>query len=224
MKHRLVALTAVVAVAFTGGCGVLGSAAGASDIVSAAPESTEAPLPTPASGKPRSGKSDSGKTGAGKSDSGRSHSVKDAGELPAPCTLLGEDEVVDLTGREITQIDEDGGAPGDPTRYCQWQQSGGQLAVFLSRTTADDFQVTIDEAEWVDGVGQDAYTHSGHLYVLYGTVQIDVYSRGASDARNLADAKRVATTLIPRPELVERAAGWATLDRYATGLLPLAMP
>jgi hypothetical protein len=186
MKHRLVALTAVVAVAFTGGCGALGSAAsGVSDIGSTTPtgkasptgEAKAAPAEEKASGKA---------------------SVKDAGDLPDPCTLLSEAEVVDLTDREITQIDEDGGAAGDATRYCQWQQSGGQLAVFLSRTTAEDFDITINEAEWVDGVGHDAYTHSGHLYVLHGTVQIDVYSRGASDARNLADAKSVAKTLIPR--------------------------
>lgn len=54
------------------------------------------------------------------------------------------------------------------------------------------------EAETVDGVGEDAYWHSGHLYVLYGTVQVDVYSRGASDERNLAGAKKVAQKVIPR--------------------------
>jgi hypothetical protein len=178
MKHRLVALTAVVAVAFTGGCGVLGSAAsgGAPDIAST---TGAAPSPTTDS-------------------SARTGSVKDSGDIPDPCTLLSKSEVVDLTGREITQIDEDGGAAGDVTRFCQWQQSGGQLAVFLSRTTADDFQVTVEEAEGVDGVGQDAYAHSGHLYVLHGTVQIDVYSRGASEAKNLSHAKAVAKTLIPR--------------------------
>jgi hypothetical protein len=204
MKHRLVALTAVVAVAFTGGCGVLGSAAsgGAPDSASttkAAPKPTTDSTGSSSSGKEDSGKEGSGNEGSGKGgSSSKADSVKDAGDIPDPCTLLSEAEVVDLTGREITQIDEDGGSAGDVTRYCQWQQSGGQLAVFLSRTTADDFQVTVDEAEWVDGVGQDAYTHSGHLYVLHGTVQIDVYSRGASDAKNLSHAKAVAKTLIPR--------------------------
>ena len=130
--------------------------------------------------------------------SSKPDSVKDSGDLPDPCTLLSKAAVVDLTGREITQIDEDGGTAGDPTRDCQWQQSGGQLAVFLSRTSAGDFQVTVDQAEPVSGVGEDAYAHSGHLYVLYGTVQIDVYSGGASDAKNLSHAKAVAKTLIPR--------------------------
>jgi hypothetical protein len=204
MKHRLVALTAVVAVAFTGGCGELGSIAsgGAPDIAStteAAPKATTDSAGSPSGKDGSSSGSSSGKKGAGNGgSSAKAGSVKDSGDIPDPCTLLSEAEVVDLTGREITQIDEDGGSAGDPTRYCQWQQSGGQLAVFLSRTTADDFQVTVDQAEWVDGVGQDAYTHSGHLYVLHGTVQIDVYSRGASDAKNLSHAKAVAKTLIPR--------------------------
>ncbi|MFC7534211.1 DUF3558 family protein [Actinoplanes sp. GCM10030250] len=176
MKLRLVALAALVAVAFTGGCGVLESAAAGSLPTPAAP-SASSPTASPEEG---------------------SVSVKDSGDLPDPCTLLSKSEVVDLTGREITQIDEDGAEAGEATRYCQWQQSGGQLAVFLSRTTPADFDVTIDEAEWVDGVGQDAYAHSGHLYVLYGTVQIDVYSRGGSDSQNLTDAKQVAKVVIPR--------------------------
>ncbi|WP_433796015.1 hypothetical protein [Actinoplanes sp. CA-252034] len=192
MKHRLVALTAVVAVAFTGGCGVLGNAAaGASDITSTSPASKN----SSASEKNSTSENQPATRSAEPTPSAKK---KGTGDIPDPCTLLSEAEVVDLTGREITQIDEDGGDAGDPTRYCQWQQSGGQLAVFLSRTTAEDFQITIDEAEWVDGVGQDAYTHSGHLYVLQGTVQIDVYSRGASNAGNLADATAVAKTLIPR--------------------------
>ncbi|GIE31135.1 hypothetical protein Ait01nite_041800 [Actinoplanes italicus] len=190
MKHRLVALTAVVAVAFTGGCGAIGSAAsgGAPEITSTTPAKKATPAPT----------TDSSDSAGSSGSSSKSDSVKDSGDIPDPCTLLSKAEVVDLTDREITQIDEDGGAAGDVTRYCQWQQSGGQLAVFLSRTTAEDFQVTVDQAEPVSGVGEDAFAHSGHLYVLYGTVQIDVYSRGASDAKNLSHAKAVAKTLIPR--------------------------
>jgi hypothetical protein len=178
VKHRLVALTAVLTVALTGGCGAIGSAA--ADGMPLPKGATAGPSPT----------SDA-TTGSAKG------SVKDGGDLPDPCTLLTRADVEDLTGREVTQIDEDGGAGGDVTRHCQWQQSGGQLAVFLTRTTPEDFDVTIAEAEWVDGVGQDAHAHSGHLYVLHGTVQIDVYSRGASEQRNLEDAKKVAKTLIP---------------------------
>ncbi|MET0424129.1 MAG: DUF3558 family protein, partial [Actinoplanes sp.] len=125
-------------------------------------------------------------------------SVKDGGDIPDPCTLLSEAEATDLTGRDVTQIDQDGAGAGDTTRFCQWQQDGGQLAVFLSRTTAADFQSTIAGAEPVDGVGEDAFWFSGHLYVLYGTVQIDVYSRGGEDPVNLDDAQQVAKVLIPR--------------------------
>jgi hypothetical protein len=199
MKHRLVALTAVVAVAFTGGCSVIESAAGAYPPA----KSTAAPTPgadSKAGGKSGSeaGSSEAAEDAGSEPETGH-NSVKDAGDIPDPCTLLSEHEVTHLTGREISQIDEDGLEPGEGARFCQWQQSGGQLAVFLSRTTAEDFTVTVAEAEWVDGVGEDAFWHSGHLYVLYGTVQIDVYSRGAdSDTQNLADAKRVAEVLIPR--------------------------
>ncbi|GAB7048239.1 hypothetical protein [Catenuloplanes indicus] len=140
---------------------------------------------------------DSGAASGASAESGLG-SVKDSGAIPDPCTLLSDAEVTSLTGRDITQIDEDGAPTGDVTRYCQWQQNSGQLAVFLTRTTAGDFQLAIAEAEPVDGVGEDAFWLSGHLFVLYGTVQIDVYSRGGSDGENLSDAKTIATTLIPR--------------------------
>jgi hypothetical protein len=126
-------------------------------------------------------------------------SVKTRGRLPDPCTLLSRHEVVDLTGRHITQIDEDGATPGDSTRYCQWQQDGGQLALFLTRTTKSGFTSQIGpDAEPVDGVGDDAFLLAGHLYVLHGTVQIDVYSYGGDDAQNFADEKEVATVVMSR--------------------------
>ena len=179
MKHRLTVLTAVAAVALSGGCGILESAtAGPTAAPTTAPGAT-VPSPT------------------GSADSGLG-SVKDAGDIPDPCTLLGEAEVRSLTGRNVTRVDEDGGDAGDITRFCQWQQDGGQLAVFLSRTTPADFQVTVAEAEAVDGVGEDAFRHSGHLYVLQGTVQVDVYARGGSEAQNLADAKQIAEVLRTR--------------------------
>jgi hypothetical protein len=130
--------------------------------------------------------------------SGLGDSVRDAGDIPDPCTMLSRAEVVSLTGREITQIDEDGGNPGDASRYCQWQQDSGQLAIFLSRTTAQEFGIKIEGATPVDGVGENAFELAGHLYVLYGTVSVDVYSRGDSDAENQAKATRIAKTLLPR--------------------------
>ncbi|GID27434.1 DUF3558 family protein [Paractinoplanes brasiliensis] len=183
MKHRLVALAALVAVSLTGGCGLIESAVNGTP-APAATTATATAKPVPAGTKPTAD------TGFG--------SVKDSGDIPDVCKLLSEQEVTSLTGREITQIDEDGAEPGEPSRYCQWQQEGGQLAVFLSRTTAEDFDVMIAEASPVDGVGEDAFLLAGHLYVLYGTVQLDIYSRGASDDQNLADAKKVAKVLIPR--------------------------
>ena len=152
MKHRLAVLTAVAAVALSGGCGILESATAGPTAPATAP-SAKAPSPTAKMPSP---------TGSAGSGLG---SVKDAGEI---------------------------------TRFCQWQQDGGQLAVFLSRTTPADFQVTVAEAEAVDGVGEDAFRHSGHLYVLHGTVQVDVYARGGSEAQNLADAKQIAEVLRTR--------------------------
>ncbi|MEU8609885.1 DUF3558 family protein [Actinoplanes sp. NPDC048791] len=130
--------------------------------------------------------------------SGLGDSVKDAGDIPDPCTLLSKKQVTELTGREITQIDEDGLPPGDSNRFCQWQQSGGQLAVFLGRTTEQDFTVKIADATPVNDIGERAFQLAGHLYVLYGTVSIDVYSRGDSDEENLAEATAVAQVLIPK--------------------------
>jgi hypothetical protein len=132
------------------------------------------------------------------SESGLGDSVKDSGDIPDPCTLLSGKQVEGLTGREVTQIDEDGEEAGATTRFCQWQQSGGQVALFLSRTTEDDFATTIAEAQPVDGVGEDAFQLAGHLYVLYGTVSIDVYSRGDSDEENLAEATAIAKKVIPQ--------------------------
>ena len=105
---------------------------------------------------------------------------------------------MDLTGRQISQRDEDGATPGTATRFCQWQQPDGQLAVFLSRTTDSDYQVTISDATPVDDLGDKAFQLAGHLYVLYGTVQLDVYARGGSDEQNLETSKRVVEALLPK--------------------------
>ncbi|GIF18033.1 hypothetical protein BJ973_009001 [Actinoplanes tereljensis] len=183
---RLSALAVVsfTAVAALSGCGILdqktnGNSASAADAPTGQATTGAAPTPTA-----------DAVSGVG--------SAKDAGDLPDPCTLLSKAEVVSLTGREITQIDEDGAKPSDTTRFCQWQQDSGQLALFIARTTEEEFKTTIADAKPVDGVGEDAFELAGHLYVLYGTVQVDVYSRGASDAQNLTDSKEVADKVIPR--------------------------
>ena len=195
MKRRLAALTLAATTALTGACGLLTPPA-------ALPTPTTAPTPPafPASPDNSAGNSappvDNPRGSTPPADSGLG-SVKDAGDLPNPCTLLMKAQVAELTGRTLIQVDEDGAEPGAATRYCQWQQESGQLVIFVTRTTPADFAVTTANAEPVTGVGDDGYWHSGHLFVLHGTVQLDVYSRGGSDAENLVDAKEVATTLLP---------------------------
>jgi hypothetical protein len=145
-------------------------------------------------------------SGAGSDDAGTpsprtavtSTPARDNGDIPDPCTLLTSGDVAALTGRSVSTIDKDDAAPGAITRYCQWQQPSGQLAVFLTRTTEADFETTTTSGEPVDGVGEDAVALSGHLFVLHGTVQIDVYARGDSDAKNLEVAKKVARAIMPK--------------------------
>src|SRR6478672_8867171 len=122
----------------------------------------------------------------------------EGGNIPDPCTLLSDAEVTGLTGRDITQIDKDGADATTSTRYCQWQQSSGQLAVFLSRATGDDFTVARADSPSIPGIGDDAYWRDGHLYVQIGGAQIDVYARGGDDQQSQAEAEKVAQALIPR--------------------------
>ncbi len=122
----------------------------------------------------------------------------EGGNIPDPCTLLSDAEVTQLTGRDITQVDKDGADATASTRYCQWQQSSGQLAVFLSRTTSDDFNVARADSPSIPGIGQDAYSRDGHLYVLVGAINLDVYARGGDDQQSEAEAEKVAAALLPK--------------------------
>jgi len=122
----------------------------------------------------------------------------EGGNIPDPCTLLSDAEVTGLTGRDITQIDNDGGQATAATRYCQWQQSSGQLAVFIARSTGDEFKVAQAEAPSIPGIGDDAYWRDGHLYVLVGRTQLDVYARGVDEQQNQAEAEKVAAALLPK--------------------------
>jgi hypothetical protein len=125
----------------------------------------------------------------------------EGGNFPDPCTLLSDDDVSQLTGRDITQIDRDGADATAPTRYCQWQQSSGQLAIFLSHTTSNDFKAAQADTPSIPGIGEAAYWRDGHLYVLTGRTQIDVYSRGSDDKQSEEEADRVATALLPKVQL-----------------------
>jgi hypothetical protein len=179
MKRRLPALAAAtVAVVALGGCGLLDSHAArpvAAD--AAAPQSTQ-----------------SGVSGLGAAE-------RKDDDLPDPCALLSRSDVVGLTGREITEVDGDDAKPGDSTRYCQWQQDGGQLALFLSKTTPEDFETGVSQAQPVDGVeGYDAFALAGHLYVRDDDVQVDVYSHGGTDEQNLAEEVTVVKAVLPKLE------------------------
>ncbi|WP_035856700.1 DUF3558 family protein [Cryptosporangium arvum] len=116
-----------------------------------------------------------------------------------PCTLLTPAEVNQFTGREITQIDRDNATAGT-TRYCQWQLEQGVLVLSLSPTSADDFAVRDPAAQDFDGVGDEAFTSSGHLYVRSGDLSIDVYSTSkggdGGSAENIAVEKTVAQRVI----------------------------
>ena len=122
----------------------------------------------------------------------------EGGNIPDPCTLLSDAEVTQLTGRDITQIDKDGADATASTRYCQWQQSSGQLAVFISRTTSDDFKVAQADSPSIPGFGDDAYSRDGHLYVLVGAINLDVYARGGEEQQSQAEAEKVAGVLLPK--------------------------
>lgn len=118
--------------------------------------------------------------------------------IPDPCTLLSDAEVTTLTGRDITQIDKDGADATASTRYCQWQQPSGQLAVFVSRTSSDDFKLAQADAPSITGIGDDAFWRDGHLYVLVGRTQLDVYARGGDEQQSQAEAEKVAVALLPK--------------------------
>jgi uncharacterized protein DUF3558 len=114
-----------------------------------------------------------------------------------PCELLTPADVNQFTGREITQIDRNGSTTGT-TRYCQWQLEQGVL--LLSLSPADDFGVRDPAAVDFDGVGDEAYTNAGHLYVRSGDLAIDVYStsKGGDGAspENVQVEKDVAQRVI----------------------------
>ena len=71
-------------------------------------------------------------------------------------------------------------------------------AVFLSRATSDDFKVAQADSPSIPGIGDDAYSRDGHLYVLVGATQLDVYARGGDDPQNQVEAEKVAALLIPK--------------------------
>jgi uncharacterized protein (TIGR03089 family) len=94
----------------------------------------------------------------------------------------------------------------------------------LSGTTLDNW-VAKTANLLVDGVGLG---HGDTVALLlpphWQTAALLLGVSAAGLAADLGGDPQPVEALFTTPELVERAAGWSTLDRYATGLLPLAMP
>lgn len=118
--------------------------------------------------------------------------------LPDICTLLTKDEVADLTGRSVTQMSNDGGNSSN-ARYCQWQLTEGQLNVEVDIETREQFDVRNQQSAPVDGVGESAYSLSGHLYVFQAGKVVDVYATpSTSESVNLTVEKNTAAKILPK--------------------------
>jgi hypothetical protein len=170
MFRRSLVTVAAAGVLALAGCGAAGA-----DATSAA--STAAAAPAAAAGAPS----------------------PSAAGLPDVCELLTNADVTALTSHSVSQVDQDGLDATAPTRHCQWQLDSGDLAVFLSTTNETDFKVRDPAAVDVSGIGDEAYTSSGHLFVRAGEKQLDVYATGASDdAGNITVATATAQKLLPK--------------------------
>jgi uncharacterized protein (TIGR03089 family) len=94
----------------------------------------------------------------------------------------------------------------------------------LSGTTLDNW-VAKTANLLVDGVGLG---HGDTVALLlpphWQTAALLLGVSAAGLAADLGGDPQPVEALFTTPELLERASGWSTLDRYATGLLPLAMP
>jgi hypothetical protein len=190
------ATMAALGVLALAGCdlpGVSGKPAGAAPAASAAPSA-----PNPDASNPAASAGPSKPAGAKPSTSAPARK----NGLPDPCELLSRAEVTALAGgKQITQVDRDSAKPTDTTRFCQWQLSGARLAVFLSGTTKERFaQQKTAQTHPVTGIGDDAFSLAGHLYVRHGNLQVDVYASSGnnSDAQNLQLEKAVAEKILPR--------------------------
>lgn len=157
----------------------------------AAPTSAAATPSDKPSGKP------TGKPSAKASASASKKSG--ANGLPDVCTLLSRAEVSTLAGgKQVVQVDPDNAKSTDTTRFCQWQLSGARLAIFLSPTTASEFSQAHGRSTTVQGLGDEAYLASGHLYVRHGNIQVDVYASTDTEQAGEKMAKSAAAKVIGR--------------------------
>ncbi len=70
--------------------------------------------------------------------------------------------------------------------------------MFIARSNADEFTVAQADSPSIAGIGDDAYWRDGHLFVLVGRTQLDVYARGVDEQQNQAEAEKVAAALLPK--------------------------
>lgn len=118
--------------------------------------------------------------------------------LPDICTLLSKAEVTSLTSQAVTLMTKDDGKSPN-ARYCQWQLAVGQLTVAVSVESRESFDTRNAQSVKVVGVGEAAYSLSGHLFVFAAGRDVDVYDSSATtDAGDLAVEKSTAATILPR--------------------------
>jgi len=124
--------------------------------------------------------------------------VDSGSSLPDICTLLSKEDVAGLTGHTVTQMSNEGGNSSN-ARYCQWQLTEGQLNVEVDIETRDQFDVRNQQSAPVDGVGESAYSLSGHLYVFQAGKVVDVYATpSTSESVNLTVEKNTAAKILPK--------------------------
>jgi hypothetical protein len=95
-------------------------------------------------------------------------------------------------------MSNDGGNSSN-ARYCQWQLTEGQLNVEVDIETREQFDVRNQQSAPVDGVGETAYSLSGHLYVFQAGKVVDVYATpSTSESVNLTVEKNTAAKILPK--------------------------
>ncbi|MEU4243227.1 TIGR03089 family protein [Actinoplanes sp. NPDC026619] len=113
----------------------------------------------------------------------------------------------------------------DPTTpLLTWYDDATGDRTELSGATLDNW-VAKTANLLIDGLGLGV---GDHIAVLlpphWQTAAIVLGAAAAGVAADLGDEPQPVDALFTSPALAERAAGWATGDRFMTGLLPLAMP
>jgi hypothetical protein len=123
-----------------------------------------------------------------------------SGPVPKSCALLSDAEVGTLTGQSVTNRAEIN-PPDDPTQSkCLWELTpGGALYLTLWRRTPAEFQLRGQGTTPIPGVGDGAYSDNLHLFVLFGTIELDIIVRsGEPDVQQRDRSIAVARLVGPR--------------------------